>query len=160
MDKIMYTNNEGLLCIVIPTPKDQIEKELGRPLSDQEYEDYIWQLSIPDGAINPRSIKDEHIPPSREFRNAWCDLTPEPIVDFDFLKAKDIQLTRLRSKRDSLLDKYDKLMAKAVDMNDSVEQGILRTKKQELRDATEQLKDLSPKSIEEIKDATPDMDKY
>lgn len=125
---------------------------------DQLYKNFIWK-DVPSDAINPRVINESEIPPSREFRDAWEDQESKGIVH-NLAKAKDIQLNRLREKRDSLFNKYDGLMNKANDLEDVQAQTEIKLKKQKLRDATEVLKALNPTSIEDIKAATPTLEEY
>lgn len=113
---------------------------------DQEFEDmvfeYIVWASVPAEAINPRIIEDENIPASREFRSAWCDVTPEAKIDIDLVKAKEVQLEKLRLERQrAFVD-----LGFPQKLHPEIEEGILSTetkaKLQALRDVTEPLKSL------------------
>ena len=141
MKRIIYTTIEGGVCVVVPAPKEAIEKVLG-PLTQAEYEAHVLERSIPVDAINVRSIEDIDIPANREFRNAWCDVTPETTIDIDLGRAKDLKLKELRVIRDVALDKLDKEFMKALDIGDAVELEKVRVKKQILRDFTNDLKAL------------------
>ena len=138
MKKIMYTRAEdGGVSIVVPAPKEDIERVLG-PISDEQYTRHVWGRSVPSDAINPRYV--ESIPTNREFRNAWCDVTLEPNVDICLTKAKEIQLAKLRECRNKKLADTDvEFMVKLEKGEDLT---IIKQKKQALRDATEPLKNL------------------
>lgn len=118
------------------------------------------QDAIKQGLTNFRWMPLENLPTDREFRDAWCDVTNGLSIDMDLSKAKDIQISRLRLKRDELLKKYDGLGFQAMDIGDNDKLSEVRTKKQELRDATNALKALTPDSIKQIKDATPSLEGF
>lgn len=154
MKKIMYSrSSDGGISIVYPSPKEKIEKILGA-LSGDDYHAHILRISIPEEALNVREIDDSDIPSSREFRNAWCDVTPDPMVDIDLSKAKDIQLELLRAIRNEALLKTDWLMTRALEDADTQAINYLKIKRQDLRDATEPLKALKAEGYndEEILD--------
>ena len=141
MKKIMYTRAEDNgLSIIIPADKADLEKVLG-PLTEEQYDQHVWERSVPPNAINPRYVDEDGLPANREFRNAWCDATPDAKVDIDLKKAKDLQLTKLRSTRNEKLTQAD------VEFMTKLEKGedltAIKAKKQKLRDATEPLKALS-----------------
>lgn len=139
MKKIIYTTVEGGVSIIVPAPKEAIEKVLG-PLTQAEYEAHVVERSIPVDAINVRSVEDTDIPADREFRNAWCDVTPETTIDIDLGKAKDQKLAELRKVRDVELDKLDKEFMVALEKGADLT--AIKAKKQVLRDFPEELKSL------------------
>lgn len=108
-----------------------------------------------------RWMPAEAIPTDREFRDAWTDETEDLDININLTQAKDIQLERLRTKRNALLkDKYDVQMLLAIETADAVRQAEVITTKQQLRDSTEELKALTPTSIAEIKAATPSLEEF
>lgn len=113
------------------------------PMSDQEYEDFIFKKGVPVDAVNPRKITDADVPASREFRNAWCDKTVATSIDIDLVKAKEIQLAKLRKVRDAELAATDGLYTRALEKNDAAAIAELKAKREALRNATEDLKSLS-----------------
>lgn len=146
----MYTRPEDDgLSVVIPAPKEQLEKVLG-PLSQEDYEKHVWDRSIPKDAINPRVLPDDGLPSSREFRNAWCDVTPEASVDIDLVKAKDLKLEEMRVKRQAALDKTDRDYIAALSKGDDAQVNAVKLEKQRLRDLTTSLKTLSVKGYNDI----------
>ena len=87
-----------------------------------------------------RVASTEDLPSDREFRNAWCDETPERAVDIDMVKAKEIALAKLRRDRDASLVDLDEQTVIAVGKGDEAARILIEFQKQELRDATEPLK--------------------
>ena len=143
--KIMYTRPEdGGVSIVIAASKEDIEKVLG-PLTQEEYEAHVIERSIPANATRVKRIEDSGIPADREFRNAWVDVTAAAKIDIDLVKAKDIKLTELRAARDAELAKLDKDFMIALERGEDLE--AIKARKQELRDATEPLKNLEVSGI-------------
>jgi hypothetical protein len=80
------------------------------------------------------------LPISREFRDAWVDVTPASTVDIDLAKAKEVQLSKLRAARDSELAKLDKELMIATELGTPTQ--VIKDQKQALRDVTEPLKAL------------------
>lgn len=155
MKKIMYTRVEdGGLSIVVPAAKEDIEKVLG-PLTQEQYEQHVWERSVPSDAINPRLIDEGGIPDTREFRDAWCDATAPATVDISLVKAKDIQLAKMRAERNKKLEATDVEFMVAFEKGE--DQTAIKQKKQSLRDATNPLKALSvsgyndPQVLEQIR---------
>ncbi len=71
--KYIYTNNEGVLCLVHPVEKSIIEIYLKKTLTLAEYKAHIKERSIPSDATGVKEIIDEDIPSDRIFRNSWKD---------------------------------------------------------------------------------------
>lgn len=141
MKKIMFTRaDDGGLSVVIPAPKAGIEKVLG-PLTQEQYENHVWDRSVPHNAINPRYVDEEGIPSTREFRNAWCDVTPEAKVDIDLVKAKDLQLNKMREERKPKLAASDTEFMLALEKGEDLT--AIKAKKKKLRECTDPLKALS-----------------
>ncbi len=109
-----------------------------------------WHESVKCNVIRCREIKDELIPISREFRDAWCDETDNEFVDIDLSKAKQIQLQKLRAERDEKLKDSDSEMIKAMEFgnNDAIQ--ALKNYRQYLRDSTNSLKSLEVSGYNDI----------
>lgn len=105
-----------------------------------------WAELHKDSYISHRVISDEDIPPIREFRDAWTDVTEETSIDIDLAKAKDVALNRLRAERNKELDNLDKKLMIAMEMESDDVQS-LKEKKQALRDVTEPLKALQAEGV-------------
>ncbi len=142
MNKLIYTRPEdGGISIIIPAPKEILEKVLG-PLTEEEYEKHVRDRSIPANALNVREINNEDLPTSREFRNAWCDVTANTTIDIDCTKAKEFALAKLRSQRNKQLDATDKDMTRALEEQNPNVVNSLKEKRTALRNITEPLKAL------------------
>ncbi len=138
MQKIIYTDAiTGNLCVIVPASKGDLERVLG-PLTQGQYEAHVRGRSIPRDAINPRSVNDSDLPSSRDFRNAWCDVTNSSTVDIDCDKAKEIVLTQVRSKREELFKPLDQEFMLALEKG--LDLTVISEKKQELRDITDTIK--------------------
>ncbi len=142
MKRFIYTRlDDGGLSVVTPLPKEYIEELLG-PMSEEAYEAHVLEQSIPDGVTSWRFIEDTDIPASREFRNAWADITLDPTVDIDAAKARDLKLAELRDERNKVLASTDVDFMKALESGDQTSLNSIKEKRQALRDATDPLKNL------------------
>lgn len=150
-------HGESVLHVVHAAAKDDIELVLGE-MTDDQYKAHVWERSVPADAIDPVEIADDYVLPSREFRNAW--VKSDDKVEHDFTKVKEIQLERTRFDRDVLLSKYDGLQLRASDLEDAAEESRIKKIKQQLREATDSLKELTNGSVEDVKNAAPDLSKY
>ena len=157
MKKLMYVNKNGIVSIVIPSPKERIEKVRG-PMTDAEYKAHVIERSIPKG-VSYKEVDDLAIPESREFRNAWVDITPEAKVDICCEKAKNIKLEDLRRERNKKLEALDKDFILALEKGEDLEP--IKAEKQRLRDVTKPVKALDVAGkinddvlLKEIKDKT------
>ncbi len=107
-----------------------------------------------DQVISAVEIGINDIPNDRYFRNGW-KLNSNNKIGFDLIKCKEIQLAKIRAVRDVRLQGLDGKMFKAIDQSNDVKRAELATKRQRLRDITEPLKNLAPKTLREIIDAFP-----
>lgn len=138
MKKLLYTRpDDGGVSVVIPAPKTAIERILG-PLTELEYEAHVYERSIPPDALKVREIDETDIPSSREFRNAWVDVTPSSQIDIDCERARDLKLKHLRRVRDAKLEKTDVLLVRAIEQD--LDTTSLKQERQQLRDITNPLK--------------------
>lgn len=152
MKKIAYTRADGGVSIVIPAPKEALEKVLG-PLTDEQYESHVRERSIPADATNVMDVEDESFLIDREFRDAWT--SDGKVITHDLEKARKIQLERIRAAREPKLATLDKEFMLAIEKGDEAKRSEIVASKQQLRDITEPLKALQPASIEDIKAAFP-----
>ncbi len=141
MKKIVYTRTDGGVSVITPASKEALEKVLGS-LTEAQYDAHVRERSIPTGATNVRDIDASDLP-TREFRNAWCDITAESKIDISAEKAIELKLTELRMLRDTELTKTDMLMTRALEEGDMSTKATLMLKRTALRDVTEPLKALT-----------------
>lgn len=50
-----------------------------------------WKAVNPGKYVSHREMTDGAIPTDRTFRDAWCDVTPEAVIDIDPAKVKQIK---------------------------------------------------------------------
>lgn len=145
--KIMYTRPEDRgVSIVTAAPKESIEKVLG-PLTQEQYEAHVIERSIPEGALNVKHITDDNIPKTREFRNAWVDVTADNNVNIDVAKAKELKLAELREARNAKLAETDIELTRAMESGDVVKIEAVKNKRTLLRDATNELKGVAADGV-------------
>lgn len=137
--KYIYTRPDGGVSIILFARKEDIERILG-PLTDQEYLNHVLEKSLPNDYSKLRELKQIDMPESYEFRDAWCDVTPEPRIDIDLTKAKEIKLAEMRLNRKPKFEDLDKEFIIAMEKGDDLTD--IKLKKQKLRDATNPLKAL------------------
>ena len=117
--RIMYTNTEGGISVIIPSPDSNLT---------------IEQIAAKDVPPNTdyKIVDVSEIPTDREFRSAWEHVQEK--IDINFDKAKEITKKRLREERKSLLAQQDVEFLKAIE-SDSDKSEIIKEKKR-LRDIT------------------------
>ncbi len=94
-----------------------------------------WMAIKPSGTyLSHRDMEDSAIPTDREFREAWADTTPEPVIDIDMVKARKIHLDRIRVKRNAKFAALDIESLKAIEKSDTVTLAAIAAQKQALRD--------------------------
>jgi len=128
--RIIYTDLDGGLSVVMPSP---------------EWTGSMDELAlkvVPAG-LDYRIVDESLLPGNREFRNAWTDEYPGSQVDIDAIKAKNLQLSRLRQERNAKLSALDIEVMRAQDKDDQESLARIRGEKEVLRDATEPLKNLA-----------------
>ncbi len=154
MNKIAYQRPDGGTSIVIPTAKADIERDLKRTLTDQEYETHVRDKSLPADASNIVDIQEADIPQTREFRNAW--VLSGAAISEDLTKSIDIKLAQVRTERDARLTATDADYMKALESGDTATLDKLKVTRQALRDATESLKVGTIASVDELRGKTVD----
>jgi len=102
-------------------------------------------------------MEDSAIPTDREFREAWSDITPEPVIDIDMVKARQIHLDRIRVKRNEALKALDVAAIKAVEIGATATLEAVAAEKQALRDLPETIAaDLeAAQTVEELRAIQP-----
>lgn len=159
---IMYTDPKTrIVCLMFSIPKENVERDLRRQLTVQEYEDLVWQ-GVPESAIYPTEVTSEDLPATTKYSDAWYQ-NPDNHKEilYDFEKVRKIALTDLRRERYPILTKYDSHLLRAQEIGTEQEVYQIKVVKQELRDATEPLKALTDiTSIDQIEAAMFDLSFY
>lgn len=141
--RIAYTQEDGTIAIVIPTP-EFIAK--GGDINQ------LIAKSVPEGAT--RSIVREHeIPEDRYFRNAW---RLDGGIQIDRPHAEAIHMDNLRKIRDEKLKAEDIEYQKALEYRDDAKMNAIANRKKKLRDMTTNT-DLSGLTLDELKSFVPDV---
>lgn len=159
--KYIHTKPDGSVTLTMFAAKELIMRDLKlKTMTDAEYEEFCLNRLKQESPADTGHTKlaDDYVLPDLEYFNAWVQ--KGQALDYDLVKAKNIALTNLRAKRDPLMAKYDGLQSRAVDLEDATEIAKVKIFKAELRGATDALKALTPLSIEDIKNATPDLSVY
>ena len=100
MKKIIYTNSDGILCVVHPC-----RNTIGETLTtDSEIEQRAWN-KLPVDAINPVFVDESVIPTDRTFRNAWEHGGDS--VTQNITKAKNIAHDKRREARSAEFSPLD-----------------------------------------------------
>jgi hypothetical protein len=133
--KIIYTNNEGGVSVVIPTGELPIEE--------------VAKKDVPEG-VPYEIVEDDAIPADRTFRNAW--VLGDCCVEHDLDKCKAIGHERRRQKREEEFAPFDAVIAKQIPGKDAAEAEAAR---QAIRDKYAEVQDAidAAESPDEIKAA-------
>ena len=93
MKRVLYADNGGNLCVIIP---------IGRSAEE------ALEVDVPEDIVG-EIVEHTDIPTDRTFRNAWKhDKTTGPKkVDLDMVKAKGIAHTMRRKQRDEAFKPLD-----------------------------------------------------
>lgn len=150
MKKICYTNTDGILCIVHPVAKEDIERVIGE-MTDEEYINHIYDRSIPSDALNVREIDDIEIPNGRYFRNAWKDTGK---IEVDLPKARNLHMDNLRVIRNKMLYDLDVQYLKALELKDGTDAQIA-AQKQLLRNMPQDYPLDNISDLDELKNYIP-----
>jgi hypothetical protein len=126
MDKrIVYTGDNGVAAVVIPTPEY---------LANGGTIEALMEKSVPEG-VTDASIEDvDSIPSDRSFRNAWTT-SDNSSVTVDLAKSKEVAKTKIREARDPALVKQDVAYQRADESGDADEKAAVIARKVVLRNA-------------------------
>lgn len=110
-------------------------------LDSSTNEEVIAKAPMYQTNVSYRDIVDNDIPLTHyDIRGAWEDTQSGTQIDVSHTKAKDELLARLRAKRDSELERLDKLKIRADELGDTTLSNSILTDKNTLRDCTDALK--------------------
>ena len=119
--KIIYTNNEGGVSIIIPTGELSIEE--------------VAAKDVPEG-VAYEIVEDDAIPADRFFRNAW--VMGDCCIEHDLDKCKALGHDMRRAARTEEFKPYDEVIMKQIPGNDT---SIAEAARQEIRDKYAQVQE-------------------
>lgn len=146
---------DGGLCIA-RIARDKREDESDTEFLDACTRKIINEPDMPGYRGKVIGIFDESaVPADRYFRGAWTWNTPDPKVDIDIEKARDIHMVNLRRDRNRKLEELDKETMKVI--SDPIRLAEVEKQKQALRDMPETIKPQleSATTTDEIKAVKP-----
>lgn len=108
----------------------------------------LWiSKCVPSNAIHDREVENKDAPGgsfnNREFRAAWCDVTPESRIDIDLAKAKEVKLSEMRDARQKKFEELGFPTRLSPELEEAIVSPENKAKLKVLRDATEPLKALN-----------------
>jgi hypothetical protein len=135
MTRIIYTNNEGGISVIIPTGELSIAQ--------------VAAKDVPAGAAF-EIVEDSAIPSDRTFRNAW--VMGNCCVDHDLGKCKEIGHHKRRAARAEEFAPHDEVIAKQIPGADAAAAEVAR---QAIRDKYSSIQEAieDAKTLDEIKAA-------
>lgn len=137
MKRIIFTNNEGGISILVPSPDCGLTIE------------QIAEKDVPKGK-EYKIVNTSEVPTDRSFRNAW-EADPVKKIKVNMTKAIEIQKDKLRAERKPLLEELDTEFMRALEAGDEVKQAQVVQEKQRLRDITKVDSLLNANTPEELK---------
>lgn len=147
MRKIVYETTEGGIAVVHPIRNTfPVEEDL----TDAEVEQRAWDR-LPEDASNPRFVDPEDVPTDRTFREAW-----KPDLTLDMDRARDIWRDKMRAAREPLLAALDIEYQRADERGDTGAKADVVSRKQALRDVTDDPAIDAAQTPEDLKAVWPD----
>lgn len=135
--RIIYTNSENKLCVVIPAPDCQLSLE------------QIIQKDVPPNT-QYTVIDDVDLPQERTFRGAWEEDAANASITINIDEAKNITHEIRRKSRAKEFEPYDKIIALQIPGNNSADaetqRALIRTKYEAIQqdiDSASSVDDLS-----------------
>ena len=121
------------------------------------FEDMVAQW-VPEtrlAVVSWREMSPDAVPKDASFRGAWCDVTPEPVIDIDMARAREIHRLRLRAMRAPKLAALDTEYMRADEAGNSALKRDIALQKQALRDVTKDPAIGAARTPDELKAVTP-----
>lgn len=118
--RIIYTAPDGSMHVVSPAIEDL---------------EAVMKKSIPAGATNVQVVDSSVIPADRTYRNGWK--AGKGKIDFDMGKCREIHKDMMRVARVPLMKNLDVEYMRADERGDAATKAQIATKKQTLRDITD-----------------------
>lgn len=135
--RLIWMKDEDSLFLMKVDLRDLLEGSVANvTLHYRDMEGIIAAWSDKEEVLSWRPITLADIPEDRAFRNAWCDVTSEAVVDIDMAKARSIHRNRLRALRAPKLAALDIDYQRADEDKDATSKRTIAAKKRALRDVT------------------------
>lgn len=134
--RLIYTNADGGVSIVVPNPHAQRDGE-----SDADFLARLAAREIANGAAASAAdfavVEGDPRPSSRAFRNAWK--WDGAAIKVNMPAARGIHMDRIREIRNARLDALDKDWSRAKGQKKEAEADAVEAKRQKLRDIPQTL---------------------
>lgn len=139
-----------------PTP-EYIESLIAKryePIPD--YPNGVWHNGNGKRHVSWRIVPNDYVDDTtdRTYRNAWKDAPGRNKPDHDMPKAREIHREHLRNARQPELDTLDIDFQRADERGDQNTKRTIATRKQKLRDVTDDARIESAATVEELKTLT------
>jgi len=115
-----------------------------------------WKAVNPGEYVSHREMPDAAIPKDRSYRDAWADTTPDPVIDIDMTKAREVHKDKLREARKPRLEGLDVDYLLADEAGNASQKAAIATQKQALRDITDHPDIAAAQTIDDLKAADID----
>lgn len=109
-----------------------------------------WRDNSPGQYVSHRLMDASAIPADRTWREAWADVSDEPVIDIPLERAREVRKAALRAERAPLLAALDVQFMRAVETGDPAEQARIAAKKQALRDVTSSPAFAAARSLDDL----------
>ena len=140
--RIVYQGENGIACVVIPTPKFLAS---GGTIDD------LLIKCVPENCRDSADIVEvDTILSDRTFRNSWVTSKGKS-VEVDLDKAKDIAKDKVRQARTPKFQELDVAYQRADEDGDKNAKAAVVVKKQTARDATADTKITNADSVANLK---------
>lgn len=145
---ITYTQADGQVVIVIPTPQSHRH---GEP--EHAWLARVAARAVPKDATNVQVMNRADIPQDRTFRSAWRCGSGRLSVDMH--AAREIWRNRLRKARKPLLAALDAEYQRADEAGNARLKAEIAKRKQSLRDCTKAPEIEAAASLEDLRQVWP-----
>lgn len=158
MKKIVWKKPDGRIAITTPNKAGLLNGE-----TEEQYLDRVAARAQETVPYLADAVRVANIPPEAHdnmdltFHDAWTWTTPDPVIDIDMSKAREIHKSHLRLIRKPKLELLDIEYLRAVESNDKMAQTMIADKKQALRDVTDHPSIRAAKTAEELKAIIPEI---
>lgn len=147
MKRIVVDKGDSTVLILAPA-----QEWLDQPGNNMEK---LRKKDVPKG-LSSRITDTENIPSDRTFREAWHDDKPGKQIDIDMPRAKEIQIARIKEKRQEKFIEMGFPVQLDPDLEEAIIPEVTRGKLKALRDLPETFDLSSAKTPEQLKALWPE----